>query len=177
MAIVTVSRETGTGGEDIARALAKKLGYRYVSKQEIHKEIEEHGKHWLRWVEGLDEQAPGIWERYDRSYAAYQAFVAHCVYRNSLGNNVVILGRGGNYLLEKVPYALRVRITASLEYRTRTLVDRYGIDEKAARQMLKHSDDERTAFMRRAYRRDWSEPADYDSVLKSAQMSSKKSST
>lgn len=165
MAIVTVSRETGTGGEDIARALAKNLGYGYVSKQEIYKEIEEHGKQWLKWVEGLDEHAPSIWERYDRSYAAFQALVAHCIHKNALRNNKVILGRGGNYLLEKVPYALRVRITASIEYRAKTLVDRYGIDEKAAREMCRHSDGERATFLKRAYGRDWTDPADYDLVL------------
>lgn len=168
MAIVTVSRDTGTGGEDIAKALAKKLSYGYVSKQEIYKEIEEHGKHWVKWVEGMDEHAPSIWERYDRSYAGFQALVAHCVHVNALKNNVVILGRGGNYLLEKVPYALRVRITASIEYRAKTLVDRYGIDEKAAREMCRHSDSERATFLERAYKRDWTNPADYDLVVNPA---------
>lgn len=171
MAIVTVSRETGTGGEDISRALAKRLGYRFVSKQEIHKEIEEHGKHWVKWVEGLDEHAPSIWERYDRSYAAYQAIVAHCVYRHALKNNVVILGRGGNYLLESVPYALRIRITASMEFRAKTLIERYGIDEASAREMLKHSDNERATYLKRAFRKDWTDSADYDMVLNSGQKS------
>ena len=29
MAIVTISRESGSGGEDVAKAVAKKLGYDY----------------------------------------------------------------------------------------------------------------------------------------------------
>ena len=172
MAIVTISRESGSGGEDIAKALAKRLQYEFVSKDSIFKEIEEHGKKWLSWVavEQLDEHAPTLWERYDRSYAAYLALVAHCIYRNALKNNVVILGRGGNYLLENVPYALRIRITASEEYRARTLCDRFGIDEEGARKMLMHSDHERSIFLKRAYRREWANPDDYDLTLNSGHM-------
>jgi len=35
MAIVTVARECGSGGEDIAKAVAEKLNYDYVSKSTI----------------------------------------------------------------------------------------------------------------------------------------------
>jgi cytidylate kinase len=172
MAIVTISREGGSGGEDIAKAAAKRLQYEFVSKESIHKEIEEHGKKWLSWaaIEQLDEHAPTIWERYDRAYAAYLALVAHCVYKNALKNNVVILGRGGNYLLESVPYALRVRITASAEYRVGTFRDRFGIDEEGARKMLMHSDHERSIFLKRAYHKEWANPDDYDMTLNSGHM-------
>ena len=103
MAIVTLSRKSGTGATDIARAVAKKLQYEFVSKDSIYKEIEVHGKEWLDWVARLDEHAPTVWERYDQSHAAYLALVEHCIYKNALKNNVVILGRGGNYLLENDP--------------------------------------------------------------------------
>ena len=172
MAIVTISRESGSGGEDIGKAVAKRLQYEFISKESVYKEIEEHGKKWLSWiaVEQLDEHAPTLWERFDRSYAGYLALVAHCIYKNALKNNVVILGRGGNYLLEKIPYALRVRITASTEERVRTFRDRFGIDEEAALKMLKHSDHERSIFLKRAYGRDWVNPDDYDMTLNSGHM-------
>ena len=170
MAIVTMSRKCGTGARDIAKAVAKELRYEFISKDSIYKEIEDHGKKWLDWVAQLDEHAPTLWERYDRSYSAYLALVAHCIYKNALKNNVVILGRGGNYLLENVPYALRVRITASTEDRVRTFRDRFGIDEEGARKMLMHSDHERSIFLKRAYRREWVNPDDYDMTLNSGHM-------
>src|SRR3990172_10030710 len=112
MAIVAVGRECGRGGEDIAKAVAEKLNYDYVSKSTIYAEMEEHGKKWLEWGKELDEHVPSTWERYDQSYAGYLALVEHCIYKAALKNNVVILGRGGNFLLKGIPYALRVRITA-----------------------------------------------------------------
>jgi len=170
MAIVTISRKSGTGAKDIAEAVAKKLRYEFVSKDSIYKEIEEHGQEWLGWVARLDDHAPTLRERYDQSHAAYLAMVEHCIYKNALKNNVVLLGRGGNYLLEKIPYSLRVRITASAEDRGRTLCDRFGIDEAAARKILKHRDHERSTYINSAYRRDWANPDDYDMTLNSGRM-------
>ena len=170
MAIVTISRKSGTGAKDIAMAVAKRLEYEFVSKDSIYKEIEEHGKKWLGWVARLDEHAPTLLERYDQSHAAYLAMVEHCIYKYALKSNVVILGRGGNYLLETIPYSLRVRITASAEDRCRTLCDRFGIDEAAARNVLMHRDHERSAYINRAFHRDWADPDDYDMTLNSGHM-------
>ncbi len=170
MAIVTISRKSGTGAKEIAMAVAEKLRYGFVSKDSIYKEIEEHGKEWLSWVARLDEHAPTLRERYDRSHAAYLAMVEHCIYRNALKNNVVILGRGGNYLLETIPYSLRVRITASVEDRERVLFDRFGIDEASARKILESSDHERSSYINRAYHRQWANPDDYDMTLNSGRM-------
>jgi len=170
MAIVTISRESGSGGEEIARAVAKKLGYEYVSKESIYKEIEEHGKKWLEWVADLDEHAPTVWERFDKSYAAYLALVEHCIYKHASKNNVVILGRGGNWLLKEVPFALRVRIIASAEDRARKLSERLGLDMETARKKLKFRDHERFVYLQRAYHRDWSNPNDYDMTLNTSHM-------
>ena len=170
MALVTISRKSGTGAKDIAKAVAKRLRYEFVSKDSIYKEIEEHGKKWLGWVARLDDHAPTLRERYDQSHAAYLALVEHCIYRNALANNVVILGRGGNYLLENIPYSLRVRITASVEDRGRVLCDRFGIDEAAARKILIRSDQERSTYINKAYHRQWENPDDYDMTLNSGRM-------
>jgi len=170
MAIVTISRKCGTGAREVARAVAKRLRYEFVGKESIYKKIEEHGKEWLDWVARLDDRAPTLLERYDQSHAAYLALVEHCIYGKALRNNVVILGRGGNYLLEKIPYSLRVRITASAEDRGRVLCDRFGIDEAAARQMVRQSDHERSIYINRAYHRNWDNPDDYDMVLNSGRM-------
>jgi len=65
---------------------------------------------------------------------------------------------------------LRVRITASAEDRCRILWDRFGIEEAAARKVLKHRDHERSTYINRAYHRDWADPDDYDMTLNSGHM-------
>jgi cytidylate kinase len=167
MAIVTISRETGSGGEDIAKTVADRLNYQYVDRKAISAEIAEHGKQWLRWTADLDEHAPSIWDLFDRSYAGYVALMEHCIYKYAVKNNAVILGRGGNWLLKDVPHALRVRVVAPLEERAKTISERLGVDEKAAEKMLRHSDHERLIFLKRAYHRDWSNADDYDMTVNS----------
>ncbi len=47
MAIVTISRECGSGGEEIGKAVARKLNYEYYNKAAIYRDIEKHGEQWL----------------------------------------------------------------------------------------------------------------------------------
>ena len=57
MAIVTISRESGTGGEAIGKAVAGKLGYEYLDKTAIFRDLEEHGKQWAEWGKEMDEHS------------------------------------------------------------------------------------------------------------------------
>lgn len=173
MAIVTVSRECGSGGEEIAKAVAHKLGYEYVAKKVLYKDIEGHGAKWLEWAQQMDEHAPSIWERFDRSFAGFVALVEHCIYERARKNNVVILGRGGNWLLKDIPFALRVRIVAPLEDRIRFVSEREGVPIDAAKKMLMHSDHERAIFLKRMYHRDWTHPDDYDMTFNTSHLNVK----
>ncbi len=170
MAIVTISRECGSGGEEIGKAVARNLKYAYVSKSTIYRDIEKHGEQWLKWGAELDEHAPSIWERYDRSFAGYVSLLEHCIYELALKNNVVILGRGGNWLLQEIPYALRVRIIAPMEDRIRLVSEREGVNREAAEKILRFSDHERSIFLKKAYHRDWSHPDDYDMTFNTSHM-------
>jgi len=173
MAIVTISRECGSGGEGIARTVAQKLNYEYVAKKVIYKEIEQYGEHWRKWGEELDEHAPTLWERFDRSFSGYLALLENCIYQHALNNNVVILGRGSNWLLKDIPHALRVRIIAPLEDRIKALSEREGVKSEAAAKMLMFSDHERSIFLQRAYNRDWSHADEYDMTFNTSHISVK----
>ena len=165
MAIVTISRETGSGGEAIGRAVAGKLGYGYFDKKAIFGDLEEHGKQWARWGKEMDEHCPTVWERFDRSFAGVVALVEDHIFQHALKDNVVIVGRGGNWLLKDVPYALRVLINGPLEDRIQRVCDREAVNREAAERMIEFSDHERSCYVRNVYRRDISDPGDYDLVL------------
>ncbi len=170
MAVVTISRECGSGGEEVGKAVARKLKYGYYDKAAIYRDIEKHGEQWLRWGAELDNHAPSIWERFDRSFAGYVSLVEHCICEIALRDNVVILGRGGNWLLQDIPYALRVRIIAPMEDRIRLVGEREGVNPEAAEKILRFSDHERSIFLKRAYHRDWTHPDDYDMTFNTGHM-------
>ena len=58
------------------------------------------------------------------------------MYQHALKNNVVLMGRGGNWMMSDVPHALRVRIMAPVENRIEAIVKREGIDTETAREMI-----------------------------------------
>ena len=75
------------------------------------------------------------------------------------------MGRGGNWLLRDVPCALRVRIRGPIEERIQRVCDREAVNREAAARMIEFSDNERSCYVRNVYRRDISDPGDYDLVL------------
>jgi cytidylate kinase len=165
MAIVTISRESGTGGETIGRAVAGKLGYEYFDKKAIYRDLEEHRKEWARWGKEMDERCPTVWERFDRSFAGVVALVENCILQHALKDDVVIVGRGGNWILKDVPYALRVRMNEPIEQRIRRVCERENVNREAAERMIESTDHERACYIRNVYRRDISDSRDYDLVL------------
>jgi cytidylate kinase len=171
MAIVTISRASGSGGEDIGRAVAEKLGYEYVGRTVILKEIEERGEQWLKWGKNMDEHAPSLWERFDQSFAGFVTLEENSIYQHATKDNVVIMGRGGNWLLKDVPYALRIRITAPIEKRVENICERGSVDRESARKMIEINDQERSSYLKTVYHKDWTKPRHYDVVYNMGSMS------
>lgn len=165
MAILTVSRELGSGGKEIARAVASDLNYAYVDKQSIFKDIKAAGGEWEKWGEALDEHCPTVWEKYDWSFRGFSALVQSCILNHALSGNVVIIGRGGNFLLNGIASAFRVRIVAPLDSRIESIMKRESMERGPAKWLIEKTDSERACFMRTIYGKEWNDPAEYDMVF------------
>ena len=171
MAILTVCRETGAHGEEIARAVAEKLGYEYVARDAIFAEIREYGENWFKWGQEMDDHKPSLWERFDLSFAGFVALKESIMLQHAIKNNVVLMGRGGNWMLEDVPHALRVRIMAPMEKRIENVVKKEAIDTESAREMLEDGDRERAAYLKAIYHKDWDKDKYYDVVFDTGKLS------
>ena len=167
MAVLTLSRDMGSGGREVGLLTADSLGYGFVDRERIHARLKEAGHKWDKWSEGMDEHTPKLWERYDWSYRGFVAMVQSAIMREAVSGRVVIMGRGGNFLLEGVPFALRVKVFASLEERIARVSNREEIDEDSARGLIEKTDRERAGFLLTVYGRDGKDPNDYDLYLDS----------
>ena len=72
------------------------------------------GKEWEEWGKNLDEHCPTVWEKYDWSFRGFGALLQSHILNHALNNKVVIMGRGGNFLLKDIPYALKVPLQRRL---------------------------------------------------------------
>jgi hypothetical protein len=107
-AVLTVSREYGSGGKEVGRAIARELSYEYVDRDTILADIRKDGPKWEQWAKDLDEHCPTVWEKYDWSFRGFAALVQWHVLEHAQKGGVVIMGRGGNFLLKDIPHAYRI---------------------------------------------------------------------
>lgn len=171
MAILTISREYGSGGREIGQAVAKLLGYEYINKEKVLEDIRSEGGKWGTWAENLDEHCPSVWEKYDWSFRGFAALVQRQVLNHAVSDKVVIMGRGGNFLLKDIPFAYRIRVQAPLEARAERIVKRETVDQDTARWLAEKVDNERACFIHSIYGKRWDDPAEYDRVFDTAVLS------
>ncbi len=167
MAVVTVSRDLGSGGREVAWALEKDPGYRYLDHEAILERIKSAGHRWEKWAQDFDEHPPRLWEKYDWSYRGFTALVQSTILDEACEDRVTIMGRGANYLLRDTPFALSIRVTAPLESRVARFAERESIDRDSARWLIEKTDRERAGFLYTVYARDGKDPTDYDMVFNS----------
>jgi cytidylate kinase len=80
--------------------------------------------------------------------------------------NVVIVGRGGAYILRDFPGALHVFLRASQAVRVKMIMARFSIgSEDEARRRLKQTDENWTSYIRQVYGHDRNLAEHYDLVL------------
>ncbi|RPJ04074.1 MAG: cytidylate kinase-like family protein, partial [Deltaproteobacteria bacterium] len=130
MAILTISREFGSGGKEVGRAVADSLGFEYVDKEKVLIEIRKAGNKWEEWGKELDEHSPSVWEKYDWSFRGFGALIQSFILSRAVKDKVVIMGRGGSFLLKGIPFALSVRIVAPIEARIARIVARESINQE-----------------------------------------------
>jgi cytidylate kinase len=165
MAILTISRKYGSGGREIGQALAEQLKYDYIDRRRILDDMRAEGKQWEERAKHFDENYPNIWERYDWAFRGFVALNQSYFLNYALKDKVVIMGRGGNFLLKGVPYTLRVRVIAPIEKRIEKVMEREGVNSENARWLIEKADREMAGAIYLIYGRDWDNPAEYEMVF------------
>jgi cytidylate kinase len=165
MAILTISREYGSGGREIGQAVAESLAYEYVDKDKVLEDIRAVGHEWETWGKDLDEHCPTIWEKYDWSFRGFGALIESVVLGYAVKDRAVIVGRGGNFLLESIPHALRVRVVAPMEQRIARIARRESLDTETAKWLIERTNRERSCFLLALYGKRWDDPSEYDMVF------------
>lgn len=162
MAILTISRQIGSVDKEITQSMADAWHYDYIDRERILEDMGAQGPQWEEFGKEFDERNPTLWERYDRSYRGYVALSQSIILHHALKDAVIIVGRGGNFLLREVPYSLNVRIVAPLEHRVEAIARREGLSREAAGLIVKKVDKDMAGAVRLIYGKEIDDPATYD---------------
>lgn len=170
MAIITISREMGTGAYKIAKDVAKKLKYTLVDAEKIAEVADSYGLT-IDMLMRVDEKPPVYITAEDRLHAAQLNMIELILLDFARAGNVILYGRGCQDLLTGVGNLLRVRFTAPFEERVEKFAEREWLDPDLAYEIIRKSDHQRAGFIHFYFDRDWSDPLGYDLVFNTASLS------
>jgi cytidylate kinase len=176
MAIITISHEMGAGGPEIGMALARRLGYRYVDQELISEAARRYGLLEEKLAH-LDESKPSLFERFDTETRRYITVIQTALLEFAEDDRVVLMGRGGQWLLRGIPHVLRVRVMAPFEIRvkrvTRKMAEQMGeaAQSRTVAEMVRKDDVEKSGRMRYLYEADLADPTLYDLVVNTERLS------
>ena len=170
MSVITISRQLGSLGTEIAEAVANRLNYQYVDKEKIGRALADCGLPKIE-IEKLDEKKPAFWDSWVTDRKKFFHYIQRVILDFAQKNNVVILGRGGQILLKGVPGVLNVRIIAPLDVRIRRIKEQDGVDEMQAVRRLKRNDQDSGGFIRSFFNVDWEDANLYDLVINTQKIS------
>ena len=168
MPVVTIAHETGAGGPEIGRALAERLGCRFVDREMLAQAALKYGVVEDRLTQ-LDETKPSLFERFDVETRHYVTVLQAALFDEAELDNVVINSRGGQVLLRGIGHALRTRIIAPFDRRVKRMMKTgqmgEAVDQRTTADMVRRADREKSGRMRYLYDVDWGDPALYDLVI------------
>ncbi|HEV2416010.1 MAG TPA: cytidylate kinase-like family protein [Candidatus Dormibacteraeota bacterium] len=193
MPVVTVGRQFGAGGATVGHLLSERLKADFLDsniidevarrlqlpKEEVEAEDEHPGSLLARLLVALGSASseplippeatawtpPNAAPTFDTRKAVLQ-ITQHVIQEAARSGNVVIVGRGGAYILRDFPGALHVFLRAAEDVRVKTIMERFNIaSADEARKRMKLTDENWTSYIKQVYGHDRNHPAHYDMVL------------
>jgi cytidylate kinase len=180
MRAITVSRQYGSGGGEIARMVAEKLGWRLVdhevvvgvahelgvSQEEIEAQDERTESLITRLLSGMSLAYPNEGTELAATPEAratlYQQALRRVVEAAAEEGNVVIVGRASQIVLGGWRDVLHARIVAPLDLRVTYVSKREGLSAQQARDRINRKDQDRIKSLQARYRRNPDEASLYD---------------
>ncbi len=178
---ITIGRQFGSGGREIAKKVAEALGVPYYDKELLRVAAEESGlsHDFLRnydekptnsflysLVMGQQNVMAGVHGTTVEQLAAQAQREA--VLSVAEKGSCVIVGRCADYILRDKPGLVRVFICAGDEQRVKRICERDGLSEKEAREKMKKMDKARAAYYSFHTDRKWGDASSYDLCVNSS---------
>jgi cytidylate kinase len=194
MPVVTIRGQLGSGVSDIGREVGRIIRGDYVDreilehiaqlighpKEQVAEKEHIHPRLVRRIIAVLAnalERSGSIESAYSRTWqeplddAKYLDALESVIQDLALEENIVIHGRGSQFILHDNPSALHVLVIAPLRERIKRVMATLGIDEDAARRKIEEFDNSRRAFTQRFFKCELENPDYYDLVVNTEHLS------
>ena len=190
MPVITLSRQTGSGGAMIGQRLAERLGASYLNIQIIREVAHRLGiseavaaDHDERAEAFIERLARVLWDAgpslapiggppapvpFESTTEAFVEVTRQLVREAAQSDNVVIFGHGAQFILAQHPGVLHVRFVAPLPFRVELVMRRAAISQAEAERRVRAEDQRRASYIRQYYHADWHAPDAFHLTLNTA---------
>ena len=161
--IITIARQCGSGGHEIGKELASRLGLELYDRKKLEEEAKKLGK--------LDENKEFFQEKavnsllysiavsYGESNPMEKSF--ELIRELTQQKSAVIIGRCSGAIYANDPEATTVFLHADKDCRIKRVMERDGINEKKAAKLIKEVDEKRASFHKFCTGKEWEDPSQY----------------
>lgn len=152
--IITVGRQFGSGGRDVAIHLAKLMGINYYDKKLIIEAAKRSGLS-DEYIEQAEERVPGrLFYAFTLGYGFNSGFSEDSIFTIESDTirdlaqkeSCVIIGRSADYVLRDNPNCFNVFVHSPLDIRTKRVSEREDINIKEATELIRKVDKSRSAY-------------------------------
>lgn len=190
MPVITVSRQFGSLGDEIAANVAEWLHLRLVD-QDIINEVAQRLGVQPDHVSRRDERdAPNLvadlvrtmrrlypativpqMESEEVDEAAFLQVIRQVIWEVARSGNAVLVGRGAPFILDSHPEVLHVLVVAPQNVRAERVMGLEGLNHDQALRRIKEADDSRARYVRHFYRANWLDVSHYDLTVNTGHFS------
>ena len=161
--IITIARQCGSGGHEIGKELASRLGLELYDRKKLEEEAKKLGK--------LDENKEFFQEKavnsllysiavsYGESNPMEKSF--ELIRELTQQKSAVIIGRCSGAIYANDPEATTVFLHADKDCRIKRVMERDGINEKKAAKLIKEVDEKRASFHKFCTVKEWEDANQY----------------
>ena len=170
MPIIFVCSVPFSGGERLAKILAQKLGYAYLSREDVVARANEAGIP-VGKLEVAMVKKPAVQERMARLKDRYLAVATATICEQGQEENLVYYGRAGHHLLPGVSHVMRVHVLPEHGQRIENVMARLKLSREKTEKFLQDIDGDIRAWVRFVHGIDMDDARKYDFVLNLERMS------
>jgi cytidylate kinase len=169
MATITISRQLGSLGDEVARAIAMRLNFRVVCRELINQAAIQCGSPEIA-LSVIDDLGLLGFRPSTKNRQAFFSVLNTVMEQYANEGNYVIVGRAGQMILRDRPDVFHVRVVAPIDVRATRLVAQQQISFETSLTQITASDQTRRNYLRRYYQAKWDDPELYDLIVNTGRL-------
>ncbi|MFC1533605.1 AAA family ATPase [Thermodesulfobacteriota bacterium] len=189
MAIITISRQFGAGGRTLGKMIADELAYKFLDDI-IIREIAKEAKVTTDTVKSMERIAGGKLSKLfsglinrdyiDKIIGTDRGYINEQIYLEALNkviielakqDDIVLMGRGGQYILADFENAYHFLLVSDMEHRIEFMQRYYKLTPAKAEKAVLMGEKKRTILYKTMHKEDYNSPGHYHLTLNMSKVS------